>query len=138
MMTRTETLADLMTTTPVVLDRGAHLDQALWILRSCAFRHLPVVDGDRLVGILSDRDLLRAFGLSTVEQVAIADIMTVDVQTITADTPAHEAVEMLLDLKIGCLPVLGEEGQLVGLVTQTDFLEVAHRALVQAAQTLAR
>ncbi len=133
------TVADLMSTALMTIKPGDTVDRADLEMTLAGVRHFPVVDDrNHLVGILSDRDLLRAFGLSTVESVAIGDVMTVDVQTTTVDAPAHEAVELLIDLKIGCLPVIGEEGQLVGLVTQTDFLEVAHRALLSAAESLAR
>ena len=56
-------------------------------------------------------------------------MMTRAVRTVRATTPAHEAATLMIEQKIGCLPVVGEDEQLVGIITETDFLEVAARAL---------
>jgi CBS domain-containing protein len=72
---------------------------------------------------------LRAFGDADVTRVKVSDVMTVTIETVTEDTPAIDAVTSMIEHKFGCLPVTGDEGQLVGLVTETDFLLVAHRAL---------
>jgi CBS domain-containing protein len=94
-----------------------------------AFRHLPVLDDrGRLVGILSDRDILRA--LARPKSTIVAEIMTRSPVTVKADAAAHTAATIMLDRKIGSLPVVNDDGQLVGLVTETDFLEVARRALL--------
>lgn len=80
-------------------------------------RHLPVVDGDRLVGILSDRDLLKLGG-----QVGrVGDIMTAPVHTIHRRTPIEEAAARMAAERIDCLPVLDDD-RLCGLVTSTDVL----------------
>ena len=90
-------------------------------------RHLPVVDDRRrLIGIVSDRDMLRAVARSKPTPIRVADITTLAVETIHYGEPASRAVEMMLERKFGCVPVLGDEGQLVGLVTATDFLRFAH------------
>ncbi|HUH06092.1 MAG TPA: CBS domain-containing protein [Kofleriaceae bacterium] len=98
-------------------------------MKLAGIRHFPVVDArNHLVGVVSDRDLLRGFAHGDV--VSIDAVMTTDVQTVSEETSAAEAVELLLEHKFGCLPVTGDEGQLVGLVTETDFLQVAYRALM--------
>ena len=56
-------------------------------------------------------------------------IMTRRVRTVGEDAPAAEAVAILIESKIGCLPVEGDDGQLVGLITETDFLRIAGRVL---------
>jgi CBS domain-containing protein len=61
--------------------------------------------------------------------VRIRDVMTTRVHTISAEAPACEAVEKLIEFKIGCLPVIGDEGQLVGIVTESDLLQVAYRVM---------
>jgi CBS domain-containing protein len=91
-------------------------------------RHIPVVGPkNRLVGILSNRDLLRSIGGPRGR--SIGDIMTRRVHTVRASDPARRAVDILLEHKIGCLPVLGDDEQLVGIVTETDFLRVARDSL---------
>jgi CBS domain-containing protein len=129
MKPRNLTVADLMITAVVTVHadetvRAAHADMELG-----AFRHLPVLDQrGRLVGILSDRDILRALGRA--KATTIAEVMTHDPVTVRADSPAHLAAQIMLDRKIGSLPVVAEDGRLIGLVTQTDFLDVARRALL--------
>lgn len=96
-------------------------------------RHLPVVKGGRLVGVVSQRDLLRASLTSVLEyskderesfmeSVDIKDAMSRDVVTVGKETPVHEAVKKMLENKIGCLPVVTEEMELIGMVTETDIL----------------
>jgi CBS domain-containing protein len=56
--------------------------------------------------------------------------MTRDVTTVRPDTPASDAATILLERKIGSLPVVNSDGQPIGIVTETDFLQVARRALL--------
>lgn len=99
-------------------------------------RHLPVVHGDRLVGIVTQRDILRTSLSSLIEHkeedktafsrgVSVAEIMTRAVITITPDATVNEAAEIMADHKIGCLPVVEERDKLVGLLTETDILNYA-------------
>ena len=91
-------------------------------------RHIPVVGAkNQLVGILSHRDLLRS--LAGPGGRSIGDIMTRRVHTVHANDPARRAIDLLLEHKIGCVPVLGEQEELVGIVTETDFLRVARESL---------
>ncbi len=129
MNNRALTVDDLMVTAVVTIRadetvRAAHADMQMG-----AFRHLPVLDErGRLVGILSDRDVLRA--LSRPKETTIAEVMSRDPVTVTPDSAAHLAARIMLDRKFGALPVVGEDGRLIGLITETDFLEVARRALL--------
>ena len=123
------TVSDLMVTAVITVHadetvRSAHADMDMG-----SFRHLPVLDQrGRLVGILSDRDVLRA--LSRPKEITVAEVMTRDPVTVRPDTGAHVAAQIMIDRKIGSLPVVGEDGHLIGLITQTDFLDVARRALL--------
>lgn len=119
-----------MTTAVITFKPGETVGEADMEMRLSRIRHIPITDErNRLVGIVSNRDLLRALGKHKGAVVRIADVMTTAVHTIDQSAPAAAAVGMLLEHKIGCLPVTGDEGQLVGLVTETDFLHIAHRAL---------
>lgn len=92
--------------------------------------HIPVVDAqNHVIGILSSRDVLRAYAQATDKPVPVAQFMTRRLATVRPSTPAHEAVAILLEHKISSLPVVGDDEQLVGIVTATDFLAVAHHAL---------
>lgn len=120
-----------MTTALVTVKVGNAISHADAEMRLASIRHLPVVDDrHRLVGILSNRDLLGAMVKKRENTLHVADIMTRDVKTIPANAPARKAAALMLEHKIGCLPVLGEEGQLVGLITETDFLRLAYELLI--------
>jgi CBS domain-containing protein len=93
-------------------------------------RHVLVVDQkSNLVGVVSDRDVLRSLGKVSGKPLVVGSVMTRHVRTVRPSTPAHEAAAMMLEHKIGCLPVLDDDEHLVGIITETDFLFVAQQAL---------
>lgn len=119
------TVQDIMTTGVMTVRDTDSLEQARYQMETADIRHLPVVSGEgHLVGLLSAHDIFRSRGLPVV----LSEIMTRNVRTVTPDTPAHEAVRLMLDLKIGGLPVVAN-GKVVAMVTETDFLAIAYRAL---------
>jgi CBS domain-containing membrane protein len=127
----------LMTREVVTLTPNHALPLAGEIMRRGRFRHLPVVDsGGALVGMITHRDIL-AGQTSTLasaagggEQLAvrIAEVMSRDVRTCNPLTAAHLAAQILVEHKIGALPVV-EDGVLVGIVTEADFVAFAAREL---------
>jgi CBS domain-containing protein len=121
---------DLMTSNVVRVTASDPIKEAERLMIVSDIRHLPVVGkGSEIVGILSDRDLSRgrAKGLSGTD--TVDRTMTAPCVTVRPDQPAHEAVGILIRRKIGALPVIDREGHLVGMITETDFLAVAHEAL---------
>ena len=123
-------LRDMMTTNVRTVREDDSLSTADWDMAFNEVRHLPVVDGEsRVVGIISDRDVLIASARRPHESVAVADVMTREVQTVAPSLPAIDAAAQLLRSKIGALPVVDERGVMLGIVTTTDFVELAHRAL---------
>jgi CBS domain-containing protein len=109
-----------------------HVDDAMRALR---FRHMPVVDGKRLIGLVTQRDVLRvtASTLSpakTIQDAYIArhfrirDIMTREVDTASPETSVVEAAELMTRKKLGCLPVVDREGTLLGIITEADFVKL--------------
>ena len=126
--------ADLMTENPVTLCNDVTVADAWRTLTSLDVRHLPVVNarGD-LVGMLSDRDL-RALSvpylvgdeyvgtIAAARDTAVASLMTGDVLSVTPEADASDIVELMLDFKIGAVPVTESDGTLVGIVSYVDVL----------------
>jgi len=129
------TVRQIMTTALITLKAKDTVRHADVDMKLANIRHIPVIDDkNHLIGMLSNRDVLRALGGNvgddTADGVIIGDIMTRQVHTVREDTMAHEAASLMLEQKIGALPVIGDEEQLVGLVTETDFVRIAYDALL--------
>ena len=91
------------------------------------FRHVLVVDHeDKLVGVVSDRDVLRCFGFhegpkrSILAGIRVQELMSTDLVTVRPETPLEQAVTLMVEEGISCLPVLNE-AELVGILTNTDL-----------------
>jgi len=129
---------DVMITEVTTLQRNDKLSLADDIMRLGRIRHLPVLDENgQLAGILTQRDLFRgalakALGYGEraqrqlMDTLVVKEVMTSEVITTTPDTPLAEAAQVLIERKIGCLPVV-EAGRLVGIITETDFVALAAR-----------
>jgi len=122
---------------PVTVKKGDSFRYALKLIRKEGIRHLPVLDGKQLVGIITDRDLRQAAPSPAttlevhelnylLERLSVETIMTRSVITVTPEADLLEAAKLLLAHKIGCLPVV-EQGELLGIITEGDLL----RALVE-------
>ncbi len=132
-------VGDLMSSELVTLAEHESLDLADEIMKLARIRHLPVVNNNRLVGLVTHRDLLRAQVSSLTElsaeeskdinsHIPVAQIMTRQVLTVKPTTPALEAATIMAERKIGCLPVVEDE-ELQGLITEADFLNLVIKAL---------
>jgi acetoin utilization protein AcuB len=102
------------------------LSDAYSIMQEKNIRHLPVVDNDKLVGIVTDRDLRLSTSRLAVHPFepgeAVRNIMSHPVKTTHPSDPIESAAELMRELKIGCLPVV-EDMKLAGIVTITDMLD---------------
>jgi acetoin utilization protein AcuB len=127
---------DYMTPDPQTLDSKNTLLDAVLMLRRLELRHIPILEGGRLVGILTDRDVGRVapsmlMGISpqdynrVFEDTPVAKVMTRNLLSTTPESPLAEAVHLLYNHKVGCLPVL-EDGRLVGIITVVDMLRALH------------
>ncbi len=123
---------EIMMGSPVSLGPEDTLDLASNVISLGRIRHIPVIEAGRLVGLISERDLMgtaanRIFGLkqrsksALLKSVRVKDIMRKRVVTVDPDTPIKNAAQLMADKKIGCVPVV-DDGALVGLVTTTDIL----------------
>jgi acetoin utilization protein AcuB len=116
----------VMTREVVTVTEDAPVGRAWKLLQEGRFRHLPVVAGDELVGMVSDRDLQLAIARVDGETAAagtVGAIMWRGVATTTPETPVEEASRLMLEYKIGALPVMEDE-RLVGIVTESDLFRM--------------
>lgn len=109
---------------------GTTLSEAYGIMQEDELRHLPVVDDDAVVGVVTDRDLrLLTSSLHPNPfdpEDSVHEVMSRDLVTASPRDPVEEAARLMRRRKIGCLPVLGQ-GRLVGIVTGTDLLDALTR-----------
>lgn len=128
------TARELMTANPASVPSTAKVRRAVDILQTLEIRHLPVVNEDReLVGMVSDRDS-RALAvpdfvgeeyvgsLRTALDANVATLMSSDVISVGAEADAAEIVELMLEHKIGAVPVIDADGVLIGIVSYVDVL----------------
>ena len=115
---------DVMTRDVITLTPHQPFAQALALLARHRFRHLLVTDTDaRVVGILSDRDMLRFMSRGTdLDRATVAEVMRHAVVTVPPKTVLSEAAAQMLSRRINCLPVV-ENGCLCGILTSTDLLQ---------------
>ena len=126
---------DRMTSDPVIITTDTSLKDALEIVRSNPFRHLPVLDEDgKLVGIVTEKSLVYASPTSTsalsvfevdyiLSRTKVGQIIQGSVVTVGPDWPIEEAARVMVDHRIGCLPVV-EDDKVVGIISDTDIFRV--------------
>lgn len=129
---------DWMVRDPFTMSPQATMAEAAAVLESHRIRHLPITDAGRLVGMLSDRDVLLAsmprprreanHPDALLRLVRVEQVMTRDPVTVGPDAPIEEAARLMLDRRFGALPVVEGE-RLVGIISQGDLLKVLVRLL---------
>lgn len=112
-----------MTTSPFTVEPAAFLAEAHNLMREKHIRHLPVCEGIRVVGMLSDGDLYRAESVNGADanKISIKDVMTAKPYTVSPDAPIDEVVKEMADKKFGSAVVV-DNGKVVGMFTATDAL----------------
>lgn len=128
---------DLMTTSPVCVTPRTRLGETIEIMYANDVRHIPVVDDTRLVGIVSDRDLRALWEPVVNAQIGdgrafdrrVADYMSTDPVTVMEEDDATEVIELLVEHRIGAIPVIDADGVLVGIVSYIDVLKALGDAL---------
>jgi len=129
MLVRKKMKKDLITIT-----KEERMTKAKKILQEKNIRHLPVVDGKKLIGLVTNMDIRKAEASPAtsleirelhylLDKLTVDEIMTRNVITISPDISVEEATTLLHDNKIGCLPVI-EDGNLVGIITENDVMKI--------------
>jgi len=130
---------DVMQPEVITITPKTSLPEAMRLVSQRRIRHLPVIEDGALVGIVSDRDLKRAMASPAtslerheltylLETLAVEEIMTRTVITAWRTLPVEEAARLMVKAKVSALPVT-EMGRLVGIVTETDILELFVKAM---------
>ena len=127
-------VGDRMSSPVISINPDLPIAEALSQMKREHIRRFPVVKDGKLVGIVSDKDLLNASPspvttLSIWElnyllsKITVSEVMTKNVLTVTEDTPIEQAARVMADNKIGGLPVL-RAGKVVGIITETDLFKI--------------
>ena len=132
---------DVMTPNPVAVTPRTSVAEVWDLMRELEIRHVPVVEGGALVGMLSDRDLAqvdiaRLLTLEGAEALRhqlgtpVVKVMSSDVIFVSAESDLSEVVELLVEHKVGAVPVVrSETRELVGIVSYVDVLRAVHDLL---------
>lgn len=106
----------------VTISPEATVEEAIQLMKKHSIRHLPVTEGDRLVGLVTESSI-RQYALPAVmDKLPIREVMIINPVTVDAEATLDEAAKLIYRYKIGGLPVT-HEGRLVGIITVTDLLE---------------
>ncbi len=128
-----QTVIDLMTIYPMTVAPDTPLEVVWEMMEREDVRQLPVVERERLVGIITERDVRTVLRSDLFEIGSAEMVMTENPITVTPNLPLYRAAEMLRAYKFGALPVV-DEGRLVGIISVSDFLEEALHHSVEDAR----
>lgn len=137
-------VAEIMTREPYTLGPDNNLRDAAELMHEHHVRHVPVVSGDgAVIGMVSHRDVLSASDSKILHDegdvgkegyVALSAVMTTPVQTVTENADLKSVAMHLRRQRLGCMPVV-EDGKLVGIISDSDFVEVAATLMEQLEMT---
>ena len=124
---------EVMTDSVVAVDVGGTVHDAMDAMLGCDVRHIPVIDGESLRGMVSDRDIRSLAspkgapggqgGLMRIDlSMPIVDLMKADVISFQPEDDVEELLEVMIDYKVGAVPVTNENNTLVGIVSYVDLL----------------
>ncbi len=126
---------EVMSSPVIVIQEDASVEEAQALMEEHGIRRLPVLDAEgKLVGIITQGDVREATAVkatinpyapeATEEWLTVAEAMTPHPITVTPDTPLWQVAELLIENKIGGIPVLDREGNVCGMVTTSDILKL--------------
>ena len=117
---------EVMTKNPIGVESSSTLCEAYSLMQEKGIRHLPVLENGKLVGIITDRDLRLATSRLAERPFnpddRVEKVMSKPVQIINPSDPVEQAIRIMRELKIGCLPVV-EKGAVIGIITVSDIMD---------------
>ena len=125
-----KSIQDAMTSNPTTIEPTTTAQQAARTMKSEDVGSLPIVEGDKLVGVITDRDLaIRIIAEGKGIDTPVADVASKDVVTIDPQQSLEEAARLMATNQIRRLPVVEEDGRLVGILAQADIAQAGHDTL---------
>jgi CBS domain-containing protein len=121
-LTRTTPVSQVMTSKVRTIEVQNPLSAVRSLVATEKFHHVPIVDGHKLVGIISSRDLVQVYRHRG-EEPSIAETMSTDLVTMRLDDSIEKAIDTLADGAVHSLLVIGDEDRLAGIVTNIDLLD---------------
>jgi acetoin utilization protein AcuB len=115
---------EFTTPDPITANEDMTIDDLRNLMEKHGIRHLPVVRGDRVVGVISDRNvrIVSSLPIAEKDQVRAADIMAADPLTVIATMPLDEVAYAMSEKKVGSVIVNDEDGRFLGIFTASDAL----------------
>jgi CBS domain-containing protein len=124
---------DAMTFMPDTVGPDVSLQDAIRMMRVNRYRHLPVALAGKPVGIVSDRDLSWACSLGLAESTRVSEIMTTCLHTATPGQPLLEALDALVENRLGSVVVVDPQDAVLGILTTTDLVRLLRELLEERA-----
>ena len=124
------TIQDAMTASPTTVESGTTAQEAARTMGTENVGSLPIVDDGRLVGVVTDRDLaIRVLAEGKTGDTPVGEIASKDVVTIDPQQSLEEAARLMAEHQLRRLPVVEEDGKLVGILAQADLAKLGHDSL---------
>jgi CBS domain-containing protein len=118
-----------MTDDPMTITGDLTISDARETMRSWGMRHLPVVDDAGLVGVISDRDILRAFSLHKPGETEVKEVMTKSPYKVTPNVSVAEVATVLAENKFGSVIIVDDKNRVLGIFTTIDALRLLSRIM---------
>jgi CBS domain-containing protein len=124
------TVQEVMTSNPTTVTPDTPATEAARIMKSEDTGIVPIVDGDRLVGVITDRDLtLKIIAEGRSPDTRVSELASKDLVTVDPQQSLEEAARLMAEHQVRRLPVVEEDGRLVGILSQKDLAEAGHDTL---------
>ena len=125
-----KSIQEAMTPNPTTVEPTTTVQEAAKSMKSEDIGSLPIVDGDQLVGVITDRDLaIRVVAEGRGTDTTVGEIASKDVVTVDPQQSIDEAARLMAEHQVRRLPVVEEDGRLVGILAQADVAQTGHDAL---------
>jgi CBS domain-containing protein len=125
-----KSIQEAMTSKPTTVEPTTTAQEAARTMKSEDVGSLPIVEGDKLVGVITDRDLaIRIIADAKAIDTPVAQIASKDVVTIDPQQSLEEAARLMANNQVRRLPVVEEDGKLVGILAQADVAQAGHDSL---------